>query len=217
MVCACRLRMGDFVPADAQVTRGSCGVDQSALTGESVILDRGEGALLFGASLMRRGEVTAVVTATGASTFFGEHLKAFWRLRSSGAIRSLVHALFALLCAGKTAKLVDDSKPRTHIDTVVASVTKGLMSVVVVACLIAVIVVAATDVSKSSISSLHQPLYPCAVSHLLVVRGVAGMLLDTVSLLLVVLVASIPVALVPMYTTRYVIERCSFGFWWCWW
>ncbi len=110
--------MGDFVPSDSRVVHGSCGVDQSALTGESVILDRAAGALLFGASLMRRGEVTAVVTSTGANTFFGQ-----------------------------TAKLVDDSSPRTHINAVVASVTKGLMTIVVLALLLALVFVAATDAS----------------------------------------------------------------------
>ncbi len=128
-----RLRSGDWVPADARVAAGSCGVDQSALTGESVILDRPSGSLLFSASILKRGEVTCVVSAIGLHTFFGTF---------GGAIHvSSVHPPTSfLLLAGKTAKLVDESAPTTHIDTVVSTVTKGLVSIIIVALIAALIV-----------------------------------------------------------------------------
>ena len=67
-----RVRLGDVVPADARVLRGSnLEVDQSALTGESLPVERGQGGVLYSGSVLTLGEADAVVTATGAGTYFG--------------------------------------------------------------------------------------------------------------------------------------------------
>ncbi|MEO5898832.1 MAG: plasma-membrane proton-efflux P-type ATPase [Ilumatobacteraceae bacterium] len=68
-----RLRLGDIVPADARLLDGDpVSVDQSALTGESLPATRGPGDAVFSASIIRRGEIGALVYATGANTYFGE-------------------------------------------------------------------------------------------------------------------------------------------------
>jgi H+-transporting ATPase len=68
-----RLRMGDIVPADARLLEGdSLEVDQSALTGESLPASRGPGEAVFSGSIVRQGEIEAVVFATGAGTYFGK-------------------------------------------------------------------------------------------------------------------------------------------------
>jgi H+-transporting ATPase len=68
-----RVRLGDIVPADARVLEGDpVEVDQSALTGESLPVTRKSGEALFSGSIIRRGEVDALVYATGASTYFGK-------------------------------------------------------------------------------------------------------------------------------------------------
>jgi H+-transporting ATPase len=68
-----RLRLGDIVPADARLLDGDpVEVDQSALTGESLPATRGPGDAVFSASIIRQGEIGALVYATGANTFFGE-------------------------------------------------------------------------------------------------------------------------------------------------
>ena len=57
-----RVRLGDIVPADARLLEGDpVEVDQSALTRES----------LLSGSIIRQGEVGALVYATGANTYFG--------------------------------------------------------------------------------------------------------------------------------------------------
>ncbi len=67
-----RLRIGDLVPADAIVVDAAyLQVDQSALTGESLPVDKRPGDPLFAASVVRRGEARAVVAATGPHTYFG--------------------------------------------------------------------------------------------------------------------------------------------------
>ena len=67
-----RLRLGDIVPADARLLEGDpVEVDQSALTGESLPAERKSGEAVFSGSILRRGEIEALVYATGANTYFG--------------------------------------------------------------------------------------------------------------------------------------------------
>ena len=68
-----RLRLGDIVPADARLLAGdSIEVDQSALTGESLPVNAQPGAAVFSGSIIRQGEIDAMVYATGAKTYFGK-------------------------------------------------------------------------------------------------------------------------------------------------
>jgi len=68
-----RLRLGDIVPADARLLAGDpVEVDQSALTGESLPAERKPGEAVFSGSIMRRGEIEAMVYATGTKTYFGK-------------------------------------------------------------------------------------------------------------------------------------------------
>jgi H+-transporting ATPase len=67
-----RLRLGDIVPADARLLDGDpVEVDQSALTGESLPATRKPGEAVFSGSILRQGEIGALVYATGTSTYFG--------------------------------------------------------------------------------------------------------------------------------------------------
>lgn len=65
------LPLGALVPADARIVSGAVMVDQSMLTGESVPVDAGAGSQVYAGSFVRRGQVVAEVTATGARTYFG--------------------------------------------------------------------------------------------------------------------------------------------------
>ena len=68
-----RLRLGDIVPADARLLDGDeISVDQSALTGESLPTSRVSGDAVFSGSIIRRGEIGALVYATGGKTYFGK-------------------------------------------------------------------------------------------------------------------------------------------------
>ncbi|HUI06430.1 MAG TPA: plasma-membrane proton-efflux P-type ATPase [Verrucomicrobiae bacterium] len=66
------LRQGGIVPADVRVCDGSLLADQSALTGESAAVQIPQGKTAYAGALVRGGEATGVVTATGARTFFGK-------------------------------------------------------------------------------------------------------------------------------------------------
>jgi H+-transporting ATPase len=68
-----RVRLGDIVPADARLLDGDeVEVDQSALTGESLPVTHNSGEAIFSGSIIRQGEIGALVYATGGNTFFGK-------------------------------------------------------------------------------------------------------------------------------------------------
>lgn len=67
------LRLGDIVPADARLLEGDpIEVDQSALTGESLPVTHTSGEAVFSGSIVRTGEIDALVYATGTNTYFGK-------------------------------------------------------------------------------------------------------------------------------------------------
>jgi uncharacterized protein (DUF302 family) len=95
------LRAGDFIPADARLVAGELSVDQSALTGESLAVDKRPGDLLYSGSVVHRGEATAVVILTGARTYFG-----------------------------RTTELVQRARPKLHVEAVVSGVVGRLFMIV---------------------------------------------------------------------------------------
>ncbi|HUZ31734.1 MAG TPA: plasma-membrane proton-efflux P-type ATPase [Xanthobacteraceae bacterium] len=92
------LRMGDLSPADIRIDSGNVLLDQSTLTGESVPVEAGTGTLAYAAAVVRRGEATGEVAATGLRTYFG-----------------------------KTAELVRTAKSASHLQTTIFAIVKTLV------------------------------------------------------------------------------------------
>ena len=66
-----RLRIGNIVPADVQLLQGDyLLVDQSALTGESLPVSREVNDVAYASTVVKQGEMVAVVVNTGARTNF---------------------------------------------------------------------------------------------------------------------------------------------------
>jgi H+-transporting ATPase len=66
------LRLGNIVPADVKLMRGDyVSIDQSALTGESLPVDKRAGDVAYSSSIVKMGEMNALVTGTGRNTYFG--------------------------------------------------------------------------------------------------------------------------------------------------
>ena len=66
------IRLGDIVPADAILGNGKyllC--DESALTGESLPVEKKPGDAVYSGSIVRQGEMDAKVTTIGINTYFG--------------------------------------------------------------------------------------------------------------------------------------------------
>jgi H+-transporting ATPase len=94
-----RLRLGDIIPADVKLAEGDyLSVDQSALTGESLPVDKKVGDVAYSGSVAKQGEMVALVTETGADTFFG-----------------------------KTARLVSEAKSVSHFQRAVLSIGNYLI------------------------------------------------------------------------------------------
>ncbi len=107
-----RIRLGDVVPADIALIDGDyLSIDQSALTGESLPVDKRVGDLIYSSSIAKQGEMTGMVTATGTHTYFG-----------------------------KTAKLVSSAKSVSHFQKAVLTIGDYLifMSLILVTILILV-------------------------------------------------------------------------------
>ncbi|KAL6911638.1 hypothetical protein ACP4OV_000443 [Aristida adscensionis] len=67
------IKLGDIIPADARLLDGDpLKVDQAALTGESMPVNKHAGQGVFSGSTVKQGEIEAVVIATGLHTFFGK-------------------------------------------------------------------------------------------------------------------------------------------------
>ncbi|NII09334.1 plasma-membrane proton-efflux P-type ATPase [Oleiagrimonas sp. C23AA] len=66
------VKLGDIVPADIKLVAGDyLSVDQSALTGESLAVQRRRSEVIYSGSIARQGQMQGVVYATGAHTYLG--------------------------------------------------------------------------------------------------------------------------------------------------
>ncbi|WP_457749778.1 plasma-membrane proton-efflux P-type ATPase [Sulfurimonas sp.] len=69
-----KIKIGDVVPADCKLLGGGdfLQVDQSALTGESLPVDKVANEDLYANAIIKQGEMIARVTGTGLNTYFGK-------------------------------------------------------------------------------------------------------------------------------------------------
>ncbi|MBU7024544.1 MAG: HAD-IC family P-type ATPase, partial [Theionarchaea archaeon] len=68
-----RVRLGDIVPADLKLTDGDyLQVDESALTGESLPVEKHVSDVAYSGSVIHQGEMDALVATTGMNTYFGK-------------------------------------------------------------------------------------------------------------------------------------------------
>ncbi len=91
------LRVGDFAPADLTLVEGQVLVDQSALTGESVPVEREPGDTVYSGSVLRRGEASGTITATGSRSYFGKTAELMRGAGSRGHAEALVMSIVRYL------------------------------------------------------------------------------------------------------------------------
>ncbi len=138
------IKFGNIVPADGRIiSDGFLSIDQSALTGESMLVNKKQNDDVYSGSIVKEGSVTILVTATGANTFFG-----------------------------KTAKLVSNAGATNHLTQQITSVGNML---IFGALILSAILVVFQLLGSSSINQ--------------------GEILKIIKTVLVLLVATIPVAM----------------------
>jgi H+-transporting ATPase len=93
------LKLGDITPADIRLAKGDyLSADESALTGESLPVDKKVGDTAYSGAVVKLGEMIGVVTATGMKTYFG-----------------------------KTAQLVETAENRSHFQRAVLNIGNFLI------------------------------------------------------------------------------------------
>jgi len=92
------VKIGDLVPADANILSGSISVDESALTGESLPKNFHEADIIYSSSIIKRGEAKCIVVNTGENTYFG-----------------------------KTVELVKIAKPKSKQEELMVNIVKNMM------------------------------------------------------------------------------------------
>jgi H+-transporting ATPase len=93
------LRGGDLVPADTRLLDGDIQVDQSTLTGEALPVELDSGKPAYAGSIVRRGEATAEVVATGPRTTFGKTTELVRTARVLGHLERLIAGIVRYLVA----------------------------------------------------------------------------------------------------------------------
>ena len=89
-----RVRLGDIVPADLKLLEGDyLQIDESALTGESLPVEKHVSDVAYNGSIVKQGEMDALVVTTGMNTYFG-----------------------------KTTKLVEEAQTRSHFQKAVTKI-----------------------------------------------------------------------------------------------
>jgi H+-transporting ATPase len=108
-----RMRLGEIVPADVKLIEGDyLQADESALTGESLPVEKHVSDIGYSGAIIRQGEMNGLVVATGMNTYFG-----------------------------RTAKLVEEAKTRSHFQKAVIKI--GDYLIVLAVALAAIIILVA--------------------------------------------------------------------------
>ncbi len=98
-----RVRPGDVTPADLKLISGNyLSVDQSALTGESLPVDKKIGDISFQGSPVQMGEMEGLVINTGMNTYYG-----------------------------KTAKLVEEAVTKSHFEKIIMKIGNYLIALAI--------------------------------------------------------------------------------------
>ena len=140
------LAEGDIVPADGELAEAAALlVDESALTGESVPVDKAAGGTVAGGTTVMRGRGLALVTATGAASAIGRVASLMGttavltplqrRLAGIGRILAIAAAVLCaiVLVVGLASGQDPELMVVTAISLVVAAVPESLPAVVTLA------------------------------------------------------------------------------------
>jgi H+-transporting ATPase len=92
------VKLGDIIPADAKIIGGDLSIDESALTGESLPIEKQSSDVVYSGAVVRRGEARCVAVNTGSNTYFG-----------------------------KTAELVKIAKPKSHQEEIMMAIVRYMM------------------------------------------------------------------------------------------
>ncbi|BDD07315.1 plasma-membrane proton-efflux P-type ATPase [Aureibacter tunicatorum] len=106
-----RIQMGDIIPADVKLVKGDfLSVDQSAMTGESLVVHKKISDVAYSGSVAKKGNMKALVFATGTHTYFG-----------------------------KTAELVQSAKKKSHFNQAIFNIAKALVVISIILAIVLIV------------------------------------------------------------------------------
>ncbi|WP_353222314.1 plasma-membrane proton-efflux P-type ATPase [Salinisphaera hydrothermalis] len=152
-----RLRLGDVTPADVKLLEGDyLSVDQSALTGESLPVTKNTGDIAYSSTLIKEGEMVAVVCATGAQTYFGQTAKL---VQTAGAVSHFQKAVLRIgnmliVCAAALSLLL-----------IGVEIARG-MPILQLLSFVLIVVVASIPVALPAVLSVTMALGALALSRM---------------------------------------------------
>ena len=120
-----RVRLGDIIPADLKLLDGDyLLVDESMLTGESLPVEKHPLDTEYAGAIVKQGEMVGVVSGTGLNTFFG-----------------------------KTTKLMESSKTRSHFQKAIMKIGNYLITLAIA--IVLIIFIVATIRQESILQTLQ--------------------------------------------------------------
>ena len=159
-----KIRLGVIVPADLRLTGGEfAAIDEAALTGESLPASKKVGDAAYSGSVVKQGEMEAVVIATGANTFFGRTAKL---VAGAGAVSHAQQAILQItnfLIAIAVVLSLGIVLAAVHHDIVVAH-NWGLSQALNILQFVLVLMVAAVPVTTPAVFSITMALGALALS-----------------------------------------------------
>jgi len=164
-----RVRLGDIVPADVKLIKGTYLLaDESALTGESLPVEKHVSDIAYAGAIIRQGEMDAYVVATGISSFFGKTAKLVAEARTVSHFQKAVIRIgnYLIILAAIMVSAVVIASLFRHVNPlvimqfalvlVVASIPVALPAVLTVTMAVGAIVLAKKEAIVSKLVSIEE-------------------------------------------------------------
>jgi len=159
-----KIRLGMIVPADLRLLKGEfASIDQAALTGESLPVAKKVGDEAYSGSVVKQGEMEAVVIATGSNTFFGRTAKL---VAGAGAVSHAQKAMFQIgnfLIAVAVALALVLVGVKVYRDIVVSD-TWGVSDALNILQFVLILLIASIPVAMPAVFSITMALGALALS-----------------------------------------------------
>ncbi len=164
-----RVRLGDIIPADVKLMKGTYLLaDESALTGESLPVEKHVSDVAYAGAIVRQGEMDAYVVATGISSFFGKTAKLVSEARTISHFQKAVIRIgnYLIILAAIMVSAVAIAALFRHVNPlvilqfalvlVVASIPVALPAVLTVTMAVGAIVLAKKEAIVSKLVSIEE-------------------------------------------------------------
>lgn len=164
-----RIRLGDIVPADVKLIEGSYLLaDESALTGESLPVEKHLSDVAYAGSVARQGEMNGLVVTTGINTYFGKTTRLVGEAKTQSHFQKavirigdyLICLAIALVAVIITVGLLRNENPLQILQfalvLVVAAIPAALPTVLSVTMAIGAIALAAKEAIVSKLVAIEE-------------------------------------------------------------